>query len=96
MSERTDALATALRDRFGPRQARQSAALLIDLLKAGWCVFRLDEIPQDHRDGGILVRVAAELEEEAQVQADLAAWPHDAAARRVGLDDQLNPRGAPR
>lgn len=87
MSERTDALGDALRARFGDRASRHAAAVLIDLLKAGWCIFRLDEIPRDHREGGILVRVARELEEEAERQARAAAWLHDEQAGDASAAD---------
>lgn len=96
MSARAQALATAIEARLGPRAARHAPAILIALMVDGYCLFRLDEIPQDHRDGGILVRVAAELEQAGDAAGFVEAWNRDDDVEHmVDVIDQTLTRRTP-
>lgn len=71
-----EALRRAIEIRLGEKAGRHASAILIDMMMNGCVVLELHEIPRPSLDGGLLVRIAAELETVASGAATSAAFSH--------------------
>ena len=82
-SARILALETVLGNHLGEKARRRAPAMLLELMALGCVLMELHEIPAADRKGGLLVRIAAELEAESEGAAMGAAVLHADAARQA-------------